>query len=234
MRASRRRVPGLRIRLVAGFAAVMLVVLAGAGAFVFWRVRYALDLRLDEDLAAQVSDLSSAVAAHPGDPGAAMRAVPAGDRLDLLLAVDGSVLAASPDPAAVPPPAAPPAAVLERATREPVHYGRGTLWSARGEHLRMVAFPLAGGPARVGVSAVRLDQRDEALRELLLQLALANLLALGVASLVGYRLAHAALAPVERYRAQAEQITAGATGVRLDVPEDADDEVTRLGRTLNT
>ncbi|MGW5672172.1 hypothetical protein, partial [Micromonospora sp. NPDC003776] len=35
----------LRVRLVAGFAAAMLVVLTGAGAFVYLRVRYALDLR---------------------------------------------------------------------------------------------------------------------------------------------------------------------------------------------
>jgi signal transduction histidine kinase len=38
---------------------------------------------------------------------------------------------------------------------------------------------------------------------------------------------------VERYRRQAEKITAGASGVRLDVTDDLDDEVTRLGRTLN-
>jgi signal transduction histidine kinase len=50
---------------------------------------------------------------------------------------------------------------------------------------------------------------------------------------VGYRLARAALLPVERYRGRAEDIAAGATGVRLDVPEGVDDEVSRLGHTLN-
>jgi signal transduction histidine kinase len=78
-----------------------------------------------------------------------------------------------------------------------------------------------------------MDQRDEALRELLAQLTVANLAALAIASLVGYRLARAALQPVERYRARAEQIAAGATGVRLDVPLGVDDEVSRLGHTLN-
>src|SRR4249919_1565155 len=40
----------LRIRLVAGFSAAMLVLLIGAGAFVYWRVEYALDRGLDSEL----------------------------------------------------------------------------------------------------------------------------------------------------------------------------------------
>jgi signal transduction histidine kinase len=82
--------------------------------------------------------------------------------------------------------------------------------------------------------AVRLDQRDEALRELLAQLAIVNGLALLIASLLGYRFARAALDPVERYRRQAAEITHGAAGVRLDVPPEPQDELTRLGETLNT
>jgi signal transduction histidine kinase len=81
--------------------------------------------------------------------------------------------------------------------------------------------------------AVRRNHRDEALRELLLQLSLAGLGALVVAAVVGDVLARAALRPVERYRRRAEEISAGASGLRLDVPEGRDDEVTRLGHTLN-
>src|SRR5690349_19928420 len=40
----------LRVRLVAGFVVAMLVLLTAAGAFVYWRVEYALDRRLDSDL----------------------------------------------------------------------------------------------------------------------------------------------------------------------------------------
>ena len=83
------------------------------------------------------------------------------------------------------------------------------------------------------VVGVERDQRDEALRELLATLALAGFGALLVAAVVGERLAKAALAPVERYRSQAETIARGATGVRLDVPPERDDEVTRLGHTFN-
>ncbi|MBC7374772.1 MAG: HAMP domain-containing histidine kinase [Frankiales bacterium] len=80
---------------------------------------------------------------------------------------------------------------------------------------------------------MRIAQRDEALRELLAQLALAHVAALAIAAGVGYRLARAALAPVDRYRARAAQIADGDQAVRLDVPAAPDDEITRLGHTLN-
>jgi signal transduction histidine kinase len=81
--------------------------------------------------------------------------------------------------------------------------------------------------------AVRLDQRDEALRELLAQLTIGNGIALLIASVLAYRVARAALDPVERYRAQAERITHGAPGLRLNVPAAPNDELTKLGDTLN-
>jgi two-component system OmpR family sensor kinase len=65
------------------------------------------------------------------------------------------------------------------------------------------------------------------------QLSVAGFGALLVTAVVGDRLARLALRPVERYRVQAADIIAGATGVRLDVPPGRDDEVTRLGHTLN-
>ncbi|AOR33006.1 hypothetical protein BFF78_19800 [Streptomyces fodineus] len=83
------------------------------------------------------------------------------------------------------------------------------------------------------VAAVRRGHRDEALRELLAQLALASGLTLIAASYVGYRTARAALRPVERYRTAAATLADGAQNLRLDVPADRDDEITRLGHTLN-
>ena len=55
---------------------------------------------------------------------------------------------------------------------------------------------------------MRRDHRDEALRELLVQLALAGFGLLVVTALVGDRLARAALRPVERYRRRAAAIAA--------------------------
>ena len=54
-----------------------------------------------------------------------------------------------------------------------------------------------------------------------------------LASLVGDQLARLALRPVERYRRRAAEIAAGSSHLRLEVPDERDDEVTRLGHTLN-
>ena len=63
-----------------------------------------------------------------------------------------------------------------------------------------------GAPGQVVVaSAISRRKHDEALRELLLQLAIADLATLIAASLVGYGVARAALRPVERYRVAAER-----------------------------
>jgi hypothetical protein len=50
VRGQLARLP-LRTRLVAGFVVAMLVLLVAAGAFVYWRVEYALDRGLDDELA---------------------------------------------------------------------------------------------------------------------------------------------------------------------------------------
>jgi two-component system, OmpR family, sensor kinase len=225
----------LRVRLVAGFAAAMLLVLTAAGAFVYLRVQYALDLRLDEDLAAQSAQLTNLTRSGT---------LPQRSSLDIpvttgsyyqLLDNGNHVLAGNPDLAGgslLTPPE------LDAALRGPLHKDRGALLPISARPLRLYAVPLQGaappgGQPAVAVVAVRRDQRDEALRELIGQLVLANLAALAVASLVGYRLARAALVPVERYRTEAARIAAGATGVRLTVPATSHDEVARLGRTLN-
>lgn len=222
----------IRLRLVAGFVVAITIVLAGAGAFVYWRVSYALDLRLDNDLRADAAALAPLVTSEgPLRQDAGLQRIPA-SRLYQVLDGAGVVLAAG-----------------DQLGRTPVLKGRaahaavgrevlvdvGALLPRSRRPLRLIAVPVPGsGPARVLVVAQHRDQRDEALRELLAQLALAGAGALLVTAVVGERLAKAALAPVERYRAQAARIAAGHSGVRLDVPEDGrDDEVTRLGHTLN-
>ena len=87
--------------------------------------------------------------------------------------------------------------------------------------------------AAVLVVAVRRDHRDEALLEPPRPAGRSR-----TRSPVGDRSSGrtartAPLRPVERYRAQAANIIAGEAGVRLQVPPDRDDEVTRLGHTLN-
>src|SRR6476661_2656310 len=73
---------------------------------------------------------------------------------------------------------------------------------------------------------------DRALTRLRALLLIAGPLALVLASFAGYEVAGAALRPVERMRSRAESIEAGDLGERLP-PGPADDEVGRLGATLN-
>lgn len=221
----------LRVRLVAGFSATMLLVLLAAGGFVYWRVHFALDRQVNEDLTETSTRLTPLVTGTGTlQPGAS-----ASDRNEIYQVLDnqGGVLTASPTAgsrALLTP------ADARQALAAPVRRDIGALLPINNHPLRAYAVPLrnTGGPAAVLVVAVRRDHRDEALLELLLQLSIAGLGALAVTSAVGYLLARSALRPVEHYRAQAAQITNGVPNVRLQVPEQPDDEVTRLGHTLNT
>jgi signal transduction histidine kinase len=218
----------LRTRLVAGFLVAMLVLLTAAGAFVYWRVEYALDRGLDAELDQATAVITPLVnrSGHVTSPVAA-NATGAGWQV---LDNTGGVLDSG--------GTAPTTALVPGHDLDGV--GTGALTEDIGKLL-----PVADKPYRVQITAlderaghylvvgVRRDHRDEALRELLLQLVLAGLGALAAAAVVGDLLARAALRPVERYRRRAAEIASGVDGLRLDVPPGRDDEVTRLGHTLN-
>ncbi len=218
----------LRVRLVAGFVATMLVVLAAAGTFVYVRVKYALDQELNSEL----EDASNRLAASVTPAGTLTDSsdLLAGEQYQVVDA-QGHVLTHS--------ASAPTQPLLSRnktrdALRAPILLDIGDLLPTDPRSLRVSATPLdRSGPAAVLVVTAQRNQRDEALRELLGQLLVAGLATLLVTAVVGDRLAKASLKPVERYRRQASDVAAGASGVRLDVPAGRDDEITRLGHTLN-
>jgi signal transduction histidine kinase len=97
----------------------------------------------------------------------------------------------------------------------------------RGEATRTRA-----GRVVVGAVAEPLAARDHALDRLRELLFLVGPFALLLASYTGYEVARAALRPVERMRARAEQITDRDTSERLPVPASRD-EIEALGDTLN-
>lgn len=216
----------LRVRLVAGFLAAMAVVLTAAGAFVYWRVAYALDRDLDGDLAAATAAIRPLVDGS-GHVTSHQTADATGTRWQVLddAGAVSDAGSSSPDGPLVP-------GLGPDAGAETHDLDVGSLLPVSPHPYRVRVSPVDDGRAYLLV-AVRRDHRDEALRELLLQLVLAGVGALIVAALVGDVLARAALRPVERYRRRAEEIAAGADGLQLDVPSDRDDEVTRLGHTLN-
>lgn len=214
-----KRLP-LHLRLVAGFAAAMLLLLTGAGAFVYWRVEYALDRALDTELTHAAATITPLI----GQEG--LRAAAAATGADWQVLTREGTVTAYGGPAGATPIVSPDE------LRPDATIDVGPLWlpsATRPLRVRTIALP----DGEWLVIAVRRGHRDEALRELLGQLLLAGLGSLGVATLVGSVLARAALRPVERYRAGAAEIAAGRSGLRLEVPVGRDDEVTRLGHTLN-
>ncbi|MGJ5754377.1 signal transduction histidine kinase [Streptomyces puniciscabiei] len=225
LRARLGRLPVVT-RLVLAVAVTMSLVLTAAAALVYWRVQSALDRQLSDDLAAYRHSLDRAVRV-----GAALPPGPSGS-LCQVLDTHGRVLASSAAVGrrALLTPAERDAAVRGHAVRRDI----GSLLPITPDTLRLQAERVRAGTAtRVVVAAVRRGHRDEALRELLAQLALASGLTLIAASYVGYRTARAALRPVERYRTAAAALAGGGPNLRLDVPADRDDEITRLGHTLN-
>ena len=95
---------------------------------------------------------------------------------------------------------------------------------------RVLARPLSDGS--VVVVARSLEDRDETLSGVLASFAVGGPLAVLAASLLGYLLAGAGLRPVEAMRRRAADISFGGADERLPLPA-ADDEVRRLGETLN-
>lgn len=207
-------------RLVLAVAVTMAAVLLLAGAFVFWRVSYALNRQLDQDLDAYQQVVQDAVArgtTRPSDtPGLSYQIY---DRRGDVIAGNATIRLADHED-------------LTRATKgAEVREDVGDLFPVIHHPYKLVVESVDSPDGTVLVaSAISKNKHNEALRELLLQLALADLVTLVAASYVGYRTARAALDPVERYRLAAEQ----ADGAQLLPVSDArNDEVTRLGHTFN-
>jgi signal transduction histidine kinase len=218
----------LRVRLVAGFSAAMFVVLLGAGTFVYWRVQYALDRGLNAELTQAMHSLDPLVRAN-GTVTSRVAADATGVAWQVLDA-NGHVLDHGGPASAT---AMVSADQLADGGDQTHTIDLGGLLPASAHPFRLRVTPASASRRLYLLVGVRRDHRDEALRELLAQLAVAGFVALVITAFVGDRLARAALRPVERYRRRAAEIADGAVDLRLDVPRDRDDEVTRLGHTFN-
>ena len=209
-------------RLVFAVAAAMCLVLLLSAGFVYWRVEFALNRQLDQDLKAWNSVVDRAVAdgAQPptNTPGLKFQVY---DRT-------GELVMSSPDLS----PLATPSRVREIMAGGDSDFDLGSFLPAAA-HAYRVRPSVVRTPSgdRVALAVISRNKRDEALRELLLQLAIADGLVLVAASFVGYRTARAALDPVEAYR-RAALGAEPESGARLPV-EERDDELSRLGHTLN-
>lgn len=221
----------LRWRLALALAGALALVIAALALVIYLRVSAELDSAIDHGLRDRASTLSTlAQAGDPARAGTQLRAELAahGESFAQVLGADGRVvLNAAPGRHALLD-----AAEIASALRAPLlvdHPPRG----GQAAPVRLYAVPVAfGGSRYVAVVGTSLRDRQHAITSLLTLLVISVPVALLVLSLVGYVVVSGALRPVERMRSQAAAISAEATGTRLPVPE-GDDELARLGRTLN-
>ncbi len=220
----------IRARLTAAFALALVVVLAGAGLFVYLR----LQTDLNESIDAGLRTRADGVVALQRRSGATLRETGAGALGDAeegfaqLLDADGRIVDATGgarDPALRPVEAARAARGVAVLVERKVDGIEGTA------RVLARALPDRDRPAVVAVGQ-SLEDRDIALSGLVTSFAVGGPVAVVLASIIGYWLATAGLAPVEAMRRRAEQVSLGRGEERLPLPG-ARDEVRRLGETLN-
>jgi len=213
------------------FAAVMALVLGATGVFVYLRFASELDATINAGLRSRASDVAALV--KEGDPGLRegnQTLVGASESFAEVLGTGGNVTDASRsvgDRALLTP------AELRRALRGPVYVDRAPRSGLR-EESRLLAVPAdaKGGKRVVVVVGTSIEPRNESLTDLAQLLLVGGPFALILASLAAYGVAAAALKPVEAMRSRAAEISAAEPDQRLPVPP-TDDEVARLGKTLN-
>jgi two-component system OmpR family sensor kinase len=210
----------LRLRLTLAFAGAAAVLLGGLALALYVSFESGLDGGIDRSLHASVAALSSF--AHEAGPDLARlplaRAGESGSAAQILDS-HGRVLDSAPG---LGHGALLTGRQITAALRAPVHSGGRALLASR----------LKGENDDVLVVGVLLGQRNHALTVLGDLLFIGGPLMLLLACAAAYWLSARALAPVERMRRRAAEISGGERDVRLPVP-DSNDVLSRLGETLN-
>lgn len=219
MRFSLRGAAGapIVVRLVLSVLVGMAVISVLAAVFVFWRVDKSLNAQLDQDVRAYRDVGLRALTDGQQIPEVGTFAFQIRNARGALISGDiaGHI--------------ADTGAIIRAATHGEQRGETGWMFSSERSYIWIATPATYHGRRVVVVFAIDRREHDEALRELLGQLAIAGGATLAVAAWIGYRTARAALDPVERYRVAAE---AADPHTRLPV-EDRDDELTRLGHTFN-
>jgi signal transduction histidine kinase len=208
----------IRARLTIAFATAMVTVLVATALFVYGRLRSDLDESVSAGLNVRADAVLASGSAAAGAPGEAEEGFAA------LLGRDGVVLDSS---------GGAPGRVLTPAELRRAVAGDRLLTERRVAGVEGTARVLARGDgARVVAVGQSLQDRDDTLASLVASFAIGGAIAVVLASLLGYALATAGLRPVEAMRRRAEQVSLADADDRLPLPA-ADDEIRRLGETLN-
>jgi two-component system, OmpR family, sensor kinase len=221
----------IRVRLTLAFAIAMAVVLAGLGTFLYVRVESTLQEQLEDNLVLRSETVMQLVRNRgPEITDAAIENADDEEGVAQVLGESGEILASTPS---VRQTSLVEADDLARAAADEESFFIRRKVPAFEHELQILVRPFRedGQLFMVAVGAPLDDVRD-AVRGLLAQLLLIAPVALLLSSVAGYFLARAALRPVDEMRERAAQVSSDRSGQRLPLPA-ADDEIRRLGETLN-
>ncbi len=224
------RVP-IRVRVTLAFTAAMAVLLAATGSFLYLRLAGELGATLDRGLQSRAGDVIALVSQADSGLAQAGRSplTKRGENLAQISDLSGHVVDAP------PPLRRPPLLTGAERRRAASHtiFVNHPHSPLNGEPIRLLATPvIAQDRHLIVVVGASLQPREDALGKLRGLLLLGGPIALLLASLAGYGAAAGALRPVDSMRRRAREVNAGLPGRRLPVPP-SDDEVARLGQTLN-
>ncbi len=212
------------------FGAAMALVLVAVGSLIYVRYRSELDASIDRGLRSRAGDVTSLLQASGGGHALPLHKESLGeDNFAQVLSPSGRVVDTTGGPGTS---SVLDGADLRRAVPGPTFVERDRLPGIDGPArlIATTASPLGG--QRIVVVASGLDDRNGSLHSLATLLLIGGAAALLLASLVGYAAVTASLRPVEAIRLRAAEISSADTEQRLPVPV-ADDELRRLGETLN-
>jgi two-component system, OmpR family, sensor kinase len=217
----------IRLRMTLVFTIVMALLLAGLGFYVYSRFKSDLSEQIDQSLRSHGDDIAALVARK--DLSKSTSLLGREESFAQVLTPTGGIYATT-DQLANHPQLTP--AEAARAAQASFILTRPDVRSIAGQ-ARLLARPAhARGRRFVVVVAASLDDRNESLRNLRTILLIGGPVALLLASLAGYAVSGTALRPVEAMRRRAAEISAAEPDQRLPLP-DANDELRRLGETLN-
>jgi signal transduction histidine kinase len=221
------RVP-IRLRLTLAFTAAAAVLVTAGGLLLYARFQTALDRGIDQSLRAQLTAVTALTS--QADTGLQDGVSPHGlDILAQVLTPSGAVMDATPQllgRSLLTP------SELRRVLAGPQRFSEPDMAVFRGP-ARLLAAPVhAQGGRLVIVVGTSLDSRNQALSSLRRELLIGGPAALALLAVAGYLLAGAALRPVERLRLETDALSASNLGRRVTLSR-ADDEIRRLGTTLN-
>jgi two-component system OmpR family sensor kinase len=221
----------IRLRVTLAFVVAMVVVLFVVGLLIHVRYRAELTSSIDRGLRSRAGDVANLVKESDGGANSLPRRKESfgEDTFAQTLTPSGRVLDTTGKPTSRP---ALPSSELRRALVHPIFAESSDLPGFDGS-ARLLATAVRANDKRViEIVGTSLDDRKEALASLARLLWLGGGAALLLASLVGYAAVTGSLRPVEAIRRRAADIGAADPAQRLPVPP-ADDELRRLGETLN-